>query len=32
MFPGYEMLAKNISDIESLHERVHELKKREAHA
>lgn len=28
MFPGHEILAKNISDIESLHEKVHELKNR----
>ena len=26
MFPGYEILSKNISEIESLHEKVHELK------
>jgi glyoxylase-like metal-dependent hydrolase (beta-lactamase superfamily II) len=26
MFPGQEILEKNISDIESLHEKVHELK------
>jgi ribonuclease/clavin/mitogillin len=26
MFPGHEILAKNISDIEVLHEKVHELK------
>jgi len=26
MFPGHEILAKNISDIEGLHEKVHELK------